>query len=127
MQLESTYVGRSRIIAVIGVMAFFALALSGCHSAYITATVSNHTPNPISVVQVEYPSASFGTQSIAPGGDFHYRFKVLGSGALKITWTDTAEHEQKATGPTLTEGTEGALAITVASDGVHWQPPPSAH
>jgi hypothetical protein len=103
------------------------LALSGCHSAYVNATVSNHTPAPVSLVQVEYPSASFGTQTIAPGADFHYRFKVLGSGPMKITYTDTTQHEQKSTGPTLHEGTEGQLAITVASDGVHWQSPPASH
>lgn len=99
------------------------LGLSGCHSAYVTATVSNHTSAPITVVQVEYPSASFGTQAIASGADFHYRFKILGSGPMKITYTDAAEHEQKATGPTLHEGTEGSLTIDVAPDGVHWQAP----
>ena len=104
-----------------------AFTLTGCHSAFIDATVSNHTTAPISVVQVEYPSASFGTQTIASGADFHYRFKILGSGQMKITWTDLAEHEHKVTGPTLTEGTEGPLTITVAPDGVHWQAPRPAH
>ncbi len=108
-------------------LAAAAFGLSGCHSAYIDATVSNRTSASISVVQVEYPSASFGTQTIAPGADFHYRFKVLGSGQMKITWTDSAEHEKKATGPTLTEGTEGPLAITIAPDRVHWQAPPPSH
>lgn len=102
-----------------------ALALGGCHSAYIDATVRNRTSAPISLVQVEYPSASFGTQTIAPGAEFHYRFKVLGSGEMKITWTDSTEHEKKATGPALREGAEGALGIVVANDGVHWQPPPT--
>ena len=74
-------------------------------------------------MQVEYPSASFGTQTIAPGKDFHYRFKILGSGPMKITYTDTAQHEQKATGPTLHEGTEGNLTIDVEPDGVRWQTP----
>jgi hypothetical protein len=103
------------------------LALAGCHSAYISATVSNRTSTPISVVQVEYPSASFGTQTIAPGQDFHYRFKILGSGPMKITWTDSTQHESKSTGPTLHEGNEGPLAIIVATDGVHWQSPPPTH
>lgn len=114
-----------RRVALLSASASLA-ALAGCHSAYIAATVSNRTAAPISVIQVEYPSASFGTQTIAPGADFHYRFKVLGSGSMKITWTDTAEHEQTATGPALTEGTEGALGITVAPDGVHWQVAPAA-
>jgi len=105
---------------VLGIML---AGLWGCKSAYVDAAVENRTAAPISLVQVEYPSASFGTQTIAPGADFHYRFKVLGSGEMKITWTDAAEHEHKATGPTLHEGAEGELGIVVANDGVQWHPP----
>lgn len=96
--------------------------LSGCHSAYINATVSNHGTTAISVVQVEYPSASFGTQTLAPGQDFHYRFKILGSGLMKITYTDTAGADHKATGPELKEGNEGSLSIVVTGANVRWQP-----
>jgi hypothetical protein len=112
-----------RLLAFVGVAAL--ITLGGCHSAYVNATVMNQTPTAISVVQVEYPSASFGTQTIAAGQEFHYRFKVLGSGALKITYTDTKEAEHKSSGPTLNEGTEGAVKITVAPDGVHWDTPPA--
>jgi len=124
--LQSCFSSKSLFRPVYILFATFSLGLAGCHSAYINATVSNHTAAPISLVQVEYPSASFGTQTIAPGAEFHYRFKVLGSGTMKITWTDTTEHEQKSSGPTLNEGAEGALDITVAPDGVHWQAPPAA-
>lgn len=97
-------------------LAFAALlTLTGCHSAYIAATVSNRTPDPLSLIEVDYPSASFGTQSLAPGQDFHYRFKVLGSGATAILWTDAAHHDQKISGPLLREGDEGTLTITVNS------------
>ena len=88
------------------------LTLAGCHSAYIAATVSNHTREPLRLIEVDYPSASFGTQTLAPGQDFHYRFKVLGSGATAVLWTDPANHEQKNAGPTLKEGDEGQLIIT---------------
>ena len=71
------------------------LTLTGCHSAYIAATISNRTPEPLSLIEVDYPSASFGTQALAPGQDFHYRFKVLGNGATTILWTDAAHHDQK--------------------------------
>jgi hypothetical protein len=98
----------------------FALSLTGCHSAYIAATVSNRTDKPVSLIQVDYPSASFGTQTLAPGQDFHYRFKVLGSGPVKLTYTDTSEHETKSTGPELREGDEGALQMLVTPAGVQW-------
>ncbi len=118
---------RTRLARGLAITAFLCCALSGCHSAYVNATVSNRTSAPISLVQVEYPSASFGTQTILPGAVFKYRFKVLGSGPMKITWTDSTEHEQKATGPSLSEGTEGQLSIVVAPEGVHWQTPPKSH
>ena len=98
------------------ILAFAAvLTLAGCHSAYIAATVSNRTPDPLSLLEVDYPSASFGIQALAPGQDFHYRLKVLGSGATAIQWTDAAHHDQKNSGPPLREGDEGALTITFNS------------
>jgi hypothetical protein len=89
-----------------------ALTLAGCHSAYIAATVSNHTQQPLTLIEIDYPSASFGTQTLAPGQDFHYRFKVLGSGATAILWTDPANHEHRNPGPSLKEGDEGQLTVT---------------
>ncbi len=93
----------------------------GCHSAMVDATVQNHSGGALSLLEVDYPSASFGTQNLADGADFHYRFKILGSGPLKLTYTDSARHDHAATGPTLDEGSEGLLNITVDPAGVRWQ------
>jgi hypothetical protein len=43
-----------------------ALAVGGCHSAYIAATISNRTQRPITLIELDYPSASFGTQTLTP-------------------------------------------------------------
>jgi hypothetical protein len=88
------------------------LALSGCHSALINTTISNRTSEPISLVEVDYPSASFGTQTLAPGQDFHYRFKILGNGPTTLLWTDQQQQDHKNSGPALHEGQEGTLSIT---------------
>ena len=98
------------------------LLLAGCHSAYIETTLSNHTDQPISLVELDYPSASFGTQTLAPGADFHYRFKVLGAGALKFIYTDPTHIEHDEKGPSLQDGDEGALVVTVTPNGVSWSP-----
>src|SRR6201986_9454 len=95
------------------------LTATGCHSPYVAATVSNRTGQPIELLEVDYPSASFGTQTLAPGADFHYRFKVLGSGNMKLLYTDSDQHQQKSDGPFLKEGAEGPLTITVGPEGVH--------
>ncbi len=97
-------------------------AATGCHSPYVQATVSNHTDRTIELLEVDYPSASFGTQGLAPGTDFHYRFKVLGSGATKLIYTDSAHQEHKSDGPSLKEGAEGPLVIIITPSGVTWQP-----
>ena len=107
-----------RLLRLLGPAAF--LLITGCHSAYIDATISNHTDKPLNLVELDYPSASFGTQTLTPGGDFHYRFKILGSGKLKLIYTDTANVEHDIPGPQLTEGEEGTLTVTVQPTGVAW-------
>ncbi|WP_074655670.1 hypothetical protein [Terriglobus roseus] len=91
------------------------VALIGCHSHYIQATITNASDAPLNVVQVDYPSASFGTQLLAPGASFHYRFKLLGSGNIKVSFTDAARQDHAQTGPWLNEGQEGTLEITLPS------------
>ena len=95
---------------------------AGCHSAYVEASVRNQTPAPVSLLELDYPSASFGTQTLAPGAEFRYRFKVLGAGDTKLLWTDTARKEHTVTGPSLKEGDEGPLVVTIKADGVDWAP-----
>ena len=109
-----------RFFSSVAAVALLCCAL-GCHSAFIDATVQNHTPKPINLVEVDYPSASFGTQTLLPGTDFHYRFKVLGNGATKVLWTDDAHTERTAPGPELHESDEGTLTITFDASGPTWQ------
>lgn len=110
------------------ILALFAclLPLAGCHSAHVMATVSNHTSQPILLLEVDYPSASFGTQLLAPGADFHYRFKVLGTGNLKLTYTDQSHHDHKSDGPYLNEKADGPIHIVIDADGVQWHTSPKA-
>ncbi len=97
------------------------LTLAGCHSAFVEATISNRTAVTIPLVELDYPSASFGTENLGPGKDFHYRFKVLGTGPTKLVYTDSSHQEKHSDGPVLQEGNEGPLLITFAQDGIHWQ------
>ncbi len=98
------------------------LALAGCRAPSIDAIISNRTPTSITLIEVDYPSASFGTQKLAPGAHYSYRFKVLGSGPMKVLYTDSAHHDHTFTGPTLREGAEGPLAIDITATGVNWAP-----
>lgn len=87
------------------------LASAGCKSALINATVSNHRNTPISLVEVDYPSASFGIQKLAPGEEYHYRFQIIGNGPATVLWNEGAD-QKKNSGPVLREGDSGTLNVT---------------
>lgn len=95
--------------------------LAGCKSSFVAATLHNSCKQRVSLVEVDYPSASFGVQSLPPGGELHYRFKILGSGPLKISYTDESSHEHTSAGPVLSEGEEGNLRITISETHVDWK------
>jgi hypothetical protein len=98
-------------------LAFLTLlaATTGCHSHYVTADITNTTATPISLVELDYPSASFGTETLAAGATFHYRFKILGDGPSKLLWTDFLRHDHTLPGPHLNEGEEGSLSVTIST------------
>ena len=97
-----------------------ALAGTGCRSSYIAATVKNASGESIPLVEVDYPSASFGSQMLAAGAVNHYRFKVLGEGGTKVLWTDAAHKDHSVSGPALHEGDEGRMTVTITPVGAEW-------
>ena len=109
-----------RVTGILGTL-LSSLGLSGCHSAFIEATLINRTDKPLRLVEVDYPSASFGTQNLIPGASFHYKFKLIGEGPVKLLWTDEAQKEHTVEGPYLHEGQQGLLTITVTPAQTAWQ------
>jgi hypothetical protein len=93
------------------------LAASACHSYHIDTIIENRTGAPIQLLEVDYPSASFGADRLAPGATFHYRFQVTGSGPLKITYTRPDNKQIQITGPTLVERQQGQLKIVLLPAG----------
>lgn len=102
---------------------FVCASLSACHSAFIQTAIVNHSGSAVHLIEVDYPYASFGTQEIASETTYHYRFKVQGSGPVKITFTGTDNKVYTATGPALNEDQQGSLTITLGAEGnVIWTP-----
>jgi hypothetical protein len=91
--------------------------LSGCRSYHIDATIENRTGAPIQLLEVDYPFASFGANTLASGADFHYRFDVTGDGPLKITYTAPNGKQAQITGPTLANRQQGRLEIVLRPNG----------
>lgn len=93
------------------------LLFSACHSYHIDATVENRTSAPIQLLEVDYPDASFGVDSLPSGADFHYRFQVSGSGQLKLSYTTVNGQTVQISGPTLVERQQGQLEIVLEPGG----------
>ncbi len=105
-----------RLHRVIILFAAFA-PLSGCHSYHVDTTIENRTGTDIQLLEVDYPSASFGADRLAAGAIFHYRFQILGRGPLKIQFSGPGGHLVQATGPTLAEHQQGQLQIILLPEG----------
>jgi hypothetical protein len=98
-----------------------ALGLAGCHSHFIEADIRNASGSPVTLLEVDYPSASFGKDRLATSAAYHYRFKVLGEGPTKILWTDVRQVDHTVAGPVLREGQEGTLTVTITGPTATWQ------
>jgi hypothetical protein len=99
------------------VLSASAATLSACHSYHIEATVKNDTGGPISLLEVDYPSASFGADAVIAGGEFHHRIQTRGSGPLKVQYTDGNGKQIQITGPTLYEDLEGHIEVDLQPRG----------
>ena len=108
------FFSRLKSLAVAALAVWLAsILVSGCHSYHVDATIENRTGASVQLLEVDYPSASFGVDRLDPGATFHYRFQVLGSGPLSIQYTDSNSHPAHISGPTLAEGQHGRLQIVL--------------
>lgn len=111
-------------ISLAGLAAFGALTVIGCRARpyqgaplnqRFMVTVRNQGPD-IRQLEVDYPNASFGQDRLASGATFQYQPKLIGSGPIKITFTDQAGKSHTATGPTVQENERKDLVIAIGQD-----------
>jgi hypothetical protein len=95
----------------------FSLVATGCKSYWIDTSVENQTGQPIHELEVDYPTASFGTNTLAPGGAMHYRFQIRGSGPVKVEYTSADGKTVHGQGLTLEEHQHGQLGIRLLPQG----------
>ena len=91
--------------------------LAACHSSHIEVSIENRTNTPIRLLEVDYPTASFGTDALAPGATLQYRIQVQGAGRLKVQYTAPDGRQALINGPDLAEPQEGTLTIVLLPEG----------
>jgi hypothetical protein len=105
-----------RLLAAVGIFCGLTV-LSGCRSPHVEVTVENRTGAPIRLLEVDYPSASFGSDSLAADGTMHYRIQVQGNGPVKVQYTAAGGRQPQIEGPALSERQEGKLEIVLLPGG----------
>jgi hypothetical protein len=90
---------------------------AGCHSYHVETTVENHTGGAIQLLEVDYPSASFGANRLAAGEVLPYRIQLSGSGPVKVQFTSSDGRQTQIDGPTVAERQEGRLEIVLLPGG----------
>jgi len=93
------------------------VAAVACRSSHVAITVENRTGAEVRLLEVDYPNASFGVDSLASGAVYNYRIQIIGEGPVKVQYTDPANHQQQIAGTRLAEGDQGQLDIVLLPQG----------
>jgi hypothetical protein len=83
----------------------------------VDITVVNRTGAGIRLLEVDYPSASFGADSLAAGATLHSKIQVQGQGPVKVEYTTANGSQPQISGPDLAEGQQGNLEIALLPGG----------
>lgn len=93
------------------------LMAASCRTYVVDVTVENHTGGAINLLEVDYPSASFGVDSLPAGAVYHYHLQLQDSGPIKVIYTEGEKQQYKSTGPTVHQNQHGRLEIVLNPNG----------
>ena len=108
-----------RSLALAGIFVGLLLA-AGCRnyeSFWVNVTVVNQTGAAIKDIEVDYPSASFGINQLAPGAVYHYRLKINGHGKISAQYLAPMDKPVKVSGPSVEDNQQGQVTITLLPQG----------
>ena len=87
----------------------------------------NTSAEPISTIIVDYPTATFGKDKLAPGETFSSWVKITDSGPLKLQFTDAHGAIHTFTGLLLHANDEGTVEIKLDQGSVNVEPHLASH
>jgi hypothetical protein len=88
-----------------------AAMLAGCRAHMLTIRLVNTSAEPLSTIIVDYPSATFGKDKLAPGETFSSPVKITDAGPLKVQFSDAKDAIHTYTLAVLHPNAEGSIEI----------------
>jgi hypothetical protein len=93
------------------------LIAASCRTYIVNVTIENHTGGAVNLLEVDYPSASFGVDTIPPGAVYHYHLQLQDSGPIKISYMEGEKQKYTSTGPAVHQNQQGQLEIVLNANG----------
>src|SRR5258707_9371659 len=92
-------------------------ALAGCRSHVVKINLINTSTEPVKTIIVDYPTATFGKDALAPGATFSYAIKPLETGMMKVQFTDAKGAIHSYSGTTLHKNDDGVIDVNINKSG----------
>jgi len=93
------------------VATIFALSLSGCRAHVVKISLTNISAQPIKTIIVDYPNATFGKDTLAPGETYFSLIRPVDHGPIKVMFTDAQGSVHNYQSISLQQGDDGSVNI----------------
>jgi hypothetical protein len=94
----------------------FVTALSGCRAHVVKISLTNISAQPIKTIIVDYPSATFGKDTLAPRETYFSLIKAVDKGPIKVRFTDAQGTSHAYQSISLEPGDDGSVYIRLTQN-----------
>jgi hypothetical protein len=89
----------------------FMVAMAGCRAHVVKISLTNTSTEPIKTIIVDYPTATFGTDTLAPRETYFSLVKPIDKGPIKVRFTDVQGVSHTYESISLEQGDDGSVNI----------------
>jgi hypothetical protein len=89
----------------------FVITLAGCRAHVVKISLANTSSEPIKTIIVDYPTATFGKDTLAPRETYFSLVKPVDKGPIKVRFTDAQGVNHTYESIYLEPGDDGSVNI----------------
>jgi hypothetical protein len=89
----------------------FMIAMAGCRARVVKISLTNASAEPIKTIIVDYPSATFGKDTLAPRETYFSLVKPVDKGPITVRFTDAQGVGHAYKSVSLEPGDDGWVSI----------------
>ena len=94
----------------------FVIAMASCRAHVVKISLTNTSGQPIKTIIVDYPNATFGKDTLAPGESYFSLIKPVDRGPIKVMFTDAQGGIHAYKSISLQQGDDGSVNIKLTQN-----------